>query len=93
VRASTTWSAPASEFPEFGGGTQIALISYEIENYSYLTHGAEKSFERILNTRQAGGRSISLAGQQIWTPCVTRLRVFSSTRECNYAFCFGRQKV
>lgn len=45
------WSAPASEFPDFGGGTQISLVSYEIENYSYLTHGAEKSFERILNTR------------------------------------------
>jgi hypothetical protein len=45
------WSAPSSKFPEFTGGTQISLISYEIDSYAYLTHGAERSFERILNTR------------------------------------------
>lgn len=45
------WSAPASEFPEFEGGTQIALISYEVSGYQVVTHGAEKSLERIINTR------------------------------------------
>ena len=45
------WSASASEYPAFGGGTQISLISYEIDSYSFLTHGAERSFERMLNTR------------------------------------------
>jgi hypothetical protein len=44
------WSAPASAYPEFTG-TQISLISYEIDSYSFLTHGAERSFERMSNTR------------------------------------------
>ncbi len=45
------WSAPASAFPEFEGGTQVSLISYEISGYQVVTHGAEKSLERIINTR------------------------------------------
>lgn len=45
------WSAPASAFPEFAAGTHIALISYEITGFQAATHGAEKSLERVINTR------------------------------------------
>jgi hypothetical protein len=45
------WSAPASAFPDFEGGTHIALISYEISGFQVATHGAEKSLERVINTR------------------------------------------
>lgn len=45
------WSAPARAFPDFEGGTHIALVSYEISGYQVATHGAEKSLERVINTR------------------------------------------
>lgn len=50
-REAEPWSTPASAFVHFPGGTHIALISYEIDSFAFLTHGAERSFERILNTR------------------------------------------
>jgi hypothetical protein len=45
------WSAPASAFPEFEGGTHVALISYEISGYAVVRHGADKSLERVIGTR------------------------------------------
>jgi hypothetical protein len=44
------WSAPASAFPEFEGGTQVTLVSYGIPSYSFAAR-SETSFEWILNTR------------------------------------------
>lgn len=45
------WSAPASEFPDFEPGTQLTLISYDVEGFHRARSGDEKSFDTVLNTR------------------------------------------
>jgi len=49
--AAEPWSAPASEFPDFEGGTQLTLISYNVEGFHRARSGDEKSFDTVLNTR------------------------------------------
>ena len=45
------WSAPASSFPEFGGGTHVALIRYRVAGFHRGREGDEKSFDVVANTR------------------------------------------
>jgi hypothetical protein len=45
------WSAPASVFPDFEPGTQLALISYGTEGFHRARSGDERSFDMVLNTR------------------------------------------
>ncbi len=49
--AAEPWSAPASEFPRFEAGTQLTLISYNVEGFHRARSGDEKSFDTVLNTR------------------------------------------
>ncbi|MEE3853539.1 hypothetical protein VZC37_24610 [Gordonia sp. LSe1-13] len=50
-RDALPWSAPASVYPEFAGGTHIALISYGVEGFHRARSGDERSFDTVLNTR------------------------------------------
>lgn len=45
------WSAPASQFPDFEPGTQLTLVSYDVEGFHRARSGDEKSFDTVLNTR------------------------------------------
>ncbi|EUA58952.1 hypothetical protein I550_2097 [Mycobacterium intracellulare 1956] len=46
------WSCKASEYPEFGPGTHIALIAYRVEGYHAATRGGDqKGFDTAVDTR------------------------------------------
>lgn len=49
--AAEPWSAPASAYPSFEVGTQLALISYGVEGFHRARSGDERSFDMVLNTR------------------------------------------
>lgn len=48
--AATPFSIPASDFPDFEPGTQLALVAYDTESLARRS-GDEKSFDTVLNTR------------------------------------------
>ena len=45
------WSAPASSFPDFPGGTHVALIGYRVDGFHRQREGDERSFDVVANTR------------------------------------------
>lgn len=45
------WSCPAADYPSFGPGTHIALISYGTAALYRQREGDERSFDTIVNTR------------------------------------------
>jgi hypothetical protein len=46
------WSCNASEYPDFGPGTQVALIGYHVEGYHAATRGGDqKGFDTAVDTR------------------------------------------
>jgi hypothetical protein len=49
--AALPFSIPASEFPDFGPGTHVALISYGVEGYHRARQGDERSFDIVADTR------------------------------------------
>ncbi len=48
--AATPFSVPASDYPDFGPGTHLALIAYDTEGLGRRS-GDEQSFDTVLNTR------------------------------------------
>jgi hypothetical protein len=46
------WSCDASEFPQFGPGTHVALIGYRVDGYHAATRGGDqKGFDTAADTR------------------------------------------
>jgi uncharacterized membrane protein YgcG len=46
------WSCDATEFPQFGPGTHVALIGYRVSGYHAATRGGdEKGFDTAVDTR------------------------------------------
>jgi hypothetical protein len=49
--SAAPWSAPASNYSEFGPGTHLALIGYRVDGFHRQREGDEKSFDVVANTR------------------------------------------